>query len=404
MRLIRKTTIIVSFMTLFQISSYAQPYVEGGNTRHRFAQTTVGTSWQYFSNRGTGILSNPLLPASQANLVIGGTHFWGHADFIVSIPVYRVHKSNYLSGVETGFRAYPWRIEDNKVRPFVGGSWNPASFQKGEGSRLSWHEFPLSAGITYNIKNVLVDFVVAYHPSRQKDYYLQENEAVKIQTHKYRFNIGLKWMFDSTLSAEEQWKNGKTAWMTDTLEKLGRLNGWTIGIGPSSSMFLKSSNHNEVLGAQWHQHKSNRVFPEFGLGYYFHRHDLQLNLAYRNIKSEQVAFGQSQNAKRQSTTLEMFKFFSDYHGFAPFIGPSISMERLSLSESNQSEKYKATLYRPGITFGWDIRPNRIQSFYLRTNLRWIPGLKLQTKDQLHFHFDQLEFNFIQLVIFPGRMF
>jgi hypothetical protein len=62
------------------------------------------------------------------------------------------------------------------------------------------------------------------------------------------------------------------------------------------------------------------------------------------------------------------------------------------------------LIRAGIVFGWDIRPNRIQSILLRTNLRWTPGLGISVANKGTMFLDQLEFNFIQVVIFPGRIF
>jgi len=58
----------------------------------------------------------------------------------------------------------------------------------------------------------------------------------------------------------------------------------------------------------------------------------------------------------------------------------------------------------GITFGWDIRPNRAQYFLLRTNLRWYPKLELSVVEGQAVSLNALEFNFIQLVVFPGRMF
>lgn len=58
----------------------------------------------------------------------------------------------------------------------------------------------------------------------------------------------------------------------------------------------------------------------------------------------------------------------------------------------------------GLTFGWDIRPNNIQSWILRTNLRWYPNLAIELDQNSKVSFDNLEFNFIQLIIYPNRMF
>jgi hypothetical protein len=96
----------------------------------------------------------------------------------------------------------------------------------------------------------------------------------------------------------------------------------------------------------------------------------------------------------------------DYHGFVVFIGPALSLEWLNLTETKQQEVTIGNFrgLKPGITFGWDIRPNRLQAWYLRTNLRYFPNLGVRMPDDQHVPFDNIEFNFIQWVVFPGRMF
>lgn|GEM_PF-3041299 len=56
----------------------------------------------------------------------------------------------------------------------------------------------------------------------------------------------------------------------------------------------------------------------------------------------------------------------------------------------------------GLSAGWDIRPDRLQRWYLRTSLRYFPGMKLKLPDGSSQRVDQLEVNFIQLVVLPGR--
>jgi hypothetical protein len=87
-------------------------------------------------------------------------------------------------------------------------------------------------------------------------------------------------------------------------------------------------------------------------------------------------------------------------------GPAVSYETLSFQESfagqaTYDESSQQMAY--GLTFGWDIRPNRVQSWILRTNLRWFPRLNLALNDEASVAFANLEFNFIQLVVYPGRM-
>jgi hypothetical protein len=387
----------------------AQVYIDGGKTRHRFAQSNYGMVHKFYGYKSGSLIfsdgSREALETQQdTRIVIGGQHFWGHADFLISIPVFRTKNATYSSRVETAFRYFPWRVQESKLRPYLGAAFIPASFYKGDGAQLYWIEFPLSTGIVYQKKSLLVELGTAWNGSTARSYYVGKSDVATFQAPRWHFSLGLKWIFDSTLSAEQSWQSGKTARLTDTLAKLNRLNGLTLAVGPSSAFYLKDSPLNQGDYAFFHQHRISRVFPEFGIGYYWHKPDLQVNVSYRGIRSDQKAFGETQTAKRNALSLEAYHFFTDYHGFSVFAGPCISLESLSLQQTSQTDLQK-TMVRPGLIFGWDIRPNRLQVFYLRTNLRWFPGLKLNTSaGDTSFRFDQLEFNFIQVVLFPGRIF
>jgi hypothetical protein len=53
--------------------------------------------------------------------------------------------------------------------------------------------------------------------------------------------------------------------------------------------------------------------------------------------------------------------------------------------------------------GWDIRPVRTEWWLLRTKLRYSPKLELEVTPGQSVAFDHLEFNFIQFVMYPGRL-
>src|SRR5690606_3825626 len=115
--------------------------------------------------------------------------------------------------------------------------------------------------------------------------------------------------------------------------------------------------------------------------YYFHKPDIQLNVAYRSISSKLSAYDFSQTANSKALTFEAYKFLFDYHGFVPFLGLSVSQEWLNINEKDQQNATQ-TNYNglfPGFTLGWDIRPNRLQVFYLRTKLRYFPKLKCKNE-------------------------
>jgi hypothetical protein len=399
------------FIFIFIQAGNCQPYVEGGNTRHRFAQSYVGTQVRFFPSAGSSISPSikdlsELENVMQSSITIGGTHFWGHVDFFINIPIISWSSTTYRPRVETGAKVYPWRIESGKIRPFLGAHWMPSRLKTEGGAPAEKHEFPIIGGLSYLQGNYLWEIQGGYSVSKNIAYYSGINQINQIQTNPIQISLGVKWLFDSTLSAEKDWKSGRTKIITDTLAKLGRLDSWTIGIGPSSAFFLTDSDHIRDNTPFMHQYKLNSIFPDFGLGYYWHKPDIQLNIAFRTIRNVKDGEGWKQKASRRSLSFEGYKFLADYHGFVPFIGPYISREWLSLEESRPDgtmDTYNTQLWRPGITFGWDIRPNRLQSFYLRTNLRWIPNLKLSTYNGKELNFAQLEFNFIQAVFLLNRI-
>lgn len=211
-------------------------------------------------------------------------------------------------------------------------------------------------------------------------------------------------MLETTLSAEKSFLSGRSKYLSDSLGKRGELNGLTFAVGPSSAFYTRAASHNQ--NRPWlGKHYNSSVFTEFSLGYYLHMPDLQFNFVYRNIVSKQKAFGTEQRSIRKAFSIEGFKFLADYHGFAAFAGPVISYDNLILNENMSGQTESTNIWRlnPGICFGWDIRPNRLQAFYLRTALRYFPGIKLKNKSGSIFRFDMIEFNFIQLLIFPSRL-
>ena len=121
---------------------WGQIYVEK-QTRHRFAQLNLGMDIQSsfggnfsYINIDDDIISSNLPNSYTPRIVIGATHFWGHADFYIAIPIYNsVYRNDgqsvlTLSGVETVFKYYPWRIKHNKLRPFVGLALSPFYYEQ----------------------------------------------------------------------------------------------------------------------------------------------------------------------------------------------------------------------------------------------------------------------------------
>lgn len=400
---------------LLSLKVQAQPYIKGGNTRHRFAQLNVGVDFRFFnsSQSNTNIINEagnkenkPLGNLQEGRIIIGGTHFWGKADFYMAFPVAKSSENGFSTGVDLGARYFPCRIKHKRVSPFVGISILETRFKQGDGMLQKRFKYPAMAGVVYNFKNHLFELSAGYNYSNTTNYFISKQEQVKIKTQPFWISAGYKFMLETTLSAEKNWQSGKTKLLTDTLAKLKRLNGITFGVGPSSAFFLKKSSHNKLVAPYIDNHKAT-VFPEFTVGYYLHKPDAQLNFVFRNLKSEINGYDFFQQAKRKAFSFEAYKFFADYNGFAAFAGVVISYEKLYIRDKVAGLEINHKNYqniKPALTLGWDIRPNRIQSWYLRTHVRYFPNMNLDMPDDKNFSFDQLEFNFIQLVIFPGRMF
>jgi hypothetical protein len=409
-----KNQILISIVVIICSSSAsAQPYVDGGKTRHRFAQLNIGADYRLLSGNNTTsykfineeLKEIKLSHQNEGRLIIGGTHFWGHADFNVAFPIASWGKGNFSSGIETALKFYPYRIENNKIRVFGGVSFNTTKYKHEEGARLVRTAFPIQLGATYNKGLHLFEIAASYNFKNNFNYYFTTNHYKQITTHPLWFTIGYKYMIETTVGFEKQWLDGSTKKATEILAEQEKLNGLTLAIGPSSAFYTRASSFNDEHYPFLDNHKISSIFPEFGLGYYWHKPDLHANLAYRSIKNDLSAYGFIQKSSRKALTAEVYKFLTDYHGFSLFAGPALSYEVLNTTLTEKGELVssgKFSGFKPGITFGWDIRPNRIQNIYLRTNLRYFPNLNVEMAGGKQVALDNLEFNFIQLVVFPGR--
>lgn len=401
------------FLFVSCLSLRGQVYTEK-QSRHRFAQLNVGADFEWspaFDFAPWGRFGSGEIPSTNnLRLLIGGTHFWGHADFLIAIPLLQPEvqegASNYSfrREVETQFKYYPWRIQQRKLRPFIGASLTSFTWRVNRATEFGPKEFmlatPLIAGLNYNRGNWLWEFTYSYQLPSSRSFYSTPEPLVAPGI----FNFSMRYMLETTLSAEKSWESGQAQKAAEVWGEAGKLDGFYLGAGFSSAFWNQGAQDGffEGLGPN-----ENSTMPEFSLGYYFYKPDLSLNLAYRSFNAENGIRGYNQFMGRRSIAFEAVKGLFDYHGFVPFIGPFISWEQLSYQSNYASQ----VLFRNqqeeklgyGLTFGWDILPNRLQSFILRTNLRWTPNLYLDV-DGARFNYAAVEFNFIQLIVFPERMF
>ncbi len=420
-----KKPLLIGILTLFLSNLVnAQVYTEK-QTRHRFAQMTLGADYENrfggetkFLNASNQIENLAFPNTGNPRILIGGTHFWGHADFQISIPVggnvttAQNQEITVGRGVETSFKYFPWRIEHNKVRPYVGTAITPFYYTQNnnnlefpDGPSVNRTALPLLAGITFNNKNHLVELGATWDYRNKQDYYISRNQVGTVKTPPFYAHLSYCFMFDTTIGAEKDWESGRTAKVTKKLGDAGKLNGIFLGAGLSSAWWLGELSYN-AANRPYIPKYNTVIMPDFTAGYYFHKSDVNVALTYRDYSRFTRVYGTAQSAKRTSFGIEATKYVGDYHGFAPFIGPVLTAERLSFSEGETgvlTQDISEGKLAYGVTFGWDIRPNRLQWFLLRTNLRWFPTLEMKVNETEAISFRNIEFNFIQFVFFPNRI-
>ncbi|MEM6348217.1 MAG: hypothetical protein AAF927_30325 [Bacteroidota bacterium] len=425
MRQISTLIICLMFVGLLLSKASAQVFTEK-QSRHRFAQLVLGADARYLFRDGNSAflddngdlqtyeLGNSLEP----RLTISGLHFWGYAEFYVSFPISGIDfnkddqvAKSYSTSVETGARVYPTQIEQGKIAPYLGLSFNNNFFRQRfrnsdeVGPAIQRGMIPLHAGLIYNHKSLLFEAGLSYFGAGEEEYYVSRTQSAPFARPRLGLTLGAKWFLDTTVGLERAWESGKSAKQAQEMMDRGELNGLSVSVGPSSAFSMARSSHNERTRPWLDDHAGSGIFVELGLGYYLAKPDLHFNLAWRRNASNIRGYGVEQSMRRQAFTLEAFKFLGDYHGFVPYIGPTISYEMLGgleLDRGNETLNLERTAILPGIIFGWDIRPNDVQTWLLRTNLRYAPFLTMDTPEGNALNFSQLEFNFITFVYYPGR--
>lgn len=416
-----KFSLLLVFTLLFlSYDSVAQIYTTA-KTQHRFAQSYIGFNTQIMPAGGRLSLANQdqqipsiILP----RFTIGGLHFWGKWDFNMNFPLARFrqerldenHDVDFNIGGDLSARYYPWRLKYGKPRPFVGISFNETTLKLKHRSLGSREDYFLTTsfllGCAFAKNDWQVNLEMMWMPQAERDFFVSPTEKQRITFPNTYFSLGIIRYFEGTLREEKGMQSGKTQAQAQKLQTEGKLNSFSIGIAPSGAYFLHAPSYQATHRLSVPRHKSNFTW-EFGLGYFFHQSNTHIGLSYRSYTSNVGSFGVEQVMKRESIALEGIKFFWNYKGFVPFIGPSISFERWALGEFINDQQLGNTkqsrMFSPGILFGWDIVASPLETWVLRTNLRYYPFQKINDLNGGRTRVDQFEFNFIQLVLYPNRM-
>ncbi|MEQ8547230.1 MAG: hypothetical protein RIC03_04940 [Cyclobacteriaceae bacterium] len=409
------TTLILAFSC---IQLLGQVYAET-KTQHRFAQTYVGFNTQIIPASGSIIFQNQeyeFQPTVIPRFTIGGLHFWGKLDFNINFPLATFGntslaqggKVRFSSGADLSARYYPWRLMDGKLRPFTGLSFNTMKISlenaaqevRAEGFITS----SILAGLSYSYKGWQLNTELMVLPRNERTFYGSIQEKHLYRLPRAYLSLGVARVFDFTLSNEKPKLSGKTKALEEKLLGAGKLNSISIGIASNGSYFLKSPTFSEEF-TSLPKHKGS-INMEYGLGYFFHRHKFHLGLTYRTYSSNSVSYELEHVVRRKSLALEAIKFVWDYNGFVPFIGVSLGIERwaagMFVDDIQQGETARTSILSPGVIFGWDIVPSPLETWVLRTNLRYYPYQQINDFQGKTSRVDQFEFNFIQFVFYPNR--
>ncbi len=406
------------FFVMGSLNVDAQVFIEN-KTQHRFAQTYIGLNVQTVPASGRLVWDNQsqsfpthILP----RLTIGGLHFWGKLDFNMNIPLGVLADDNlteegtlaFNTGADLSVRYYPWRLKYDRLRPFVGVSFNTMQLSLGDavqGERIEgFITSSFLAGLAFAHRGWQISTEWMFMPQNARDFYSDRQQKHRFKLPQSYFSVGLIKYFDFTLGEEKSKQSGRTKAIEEQLLAQGKLNSFSLGIAPNGSYFTSAptfSGNIESLP----RHKGSFNW-EFGLGYLFHKAKLHAGLTYRNYSSNSLSYNLEHVIRREALSLEVFKFLWDYHGFVPFLGASLSAERwatgLFEDDVQQGDTQRSRIFSPGFIFGWDILPSPLETWVLRTNLRYYPFQRIQDIDGKRSRVDQFEFNFIQFVFYPSR--
>lgn len=341
---------------------------------------------------------------------IGAFHYWGHVDFFVAFSLMELgagEKDGLKTelerggGIGFGIRYFPWAIAPDTVRPFVGvhalANINYKQESDGEPNDAEYARdiAPLAAGVGYASPIGFLEAGADWLYRPDFDYWVSRDKAVHVELPRTSYWVGYKSVADLT-----SWRRNPPSPVGDS---------WEVAVGPTTAMpSVGSSYVNER-----HPYFGRRPFGsnlelELAGGYHFEDLATHVGVAYRNFGAELEGFDQKLTYEREAYTLEAYRFFFDHYGFVPYAGPNVGRERQRFREQSGGDEVtdvERWVWVPGVTFGWDIRPMKVQKLLLRTNLRYMFQKPMEvgpSGEEGTVSFEQLEFNWIELVWYPNR--
>ncbi len=388
--------------------NFAKTYLELGSNIY---PSFTGRIWN--ASDGSVDRTHPL--SFSPNLNIGGIHFWGRGDFYISIPLASFStsssdqvKAELSESVVTGMRWMPWALKSEQLTPYLGAAWVVSNFRQkvdqADNPLFNKNDLRFDGGFLYGKQDWLFRLGINVYPKHQFDYPIDATHFQTIQTPALSANLGIIYSFETTGKgmnpAIANQLNAYAGFSKPDAAPSHR-GDWFFGIGPSTSFVLEGSAYNQQNHAFVNQRSISKTYLDLSLGYHFNRARIATALAYRHIPFKEKGYGFTQNTIKNSLLFETYYYLLDYHGFTPYIGLNVGLDKIQVKE-NEALVAEKTQVSPGITFGWDILPGKTeQAFVLRTNLRWVPFQKIRINGEIH-SMNQLEYNVIQAVWYPSR--
>lgn len=389
-------------------------YTQDWEKRHQFAKSYFGVSNYIINSLSNGnylTSSNQIATFEKSGFIspavnIGATHFWGHADFYVSINTTDIKfqedslDNSYRLGTFTGLRIYPLASKSNNIRPYLGYKFSPFRYRQNNLDGATYKQTSVKSVLDVGLGIQLPNFYFTLEYGRvlnpEFETYLSRDVQSTDLFPKNLFQVGLNYMIETTKSASTEINRNLNKEFSASNQ-----HGLFFAAGPSSSFPIGTSSYIQDLYPFLDDKSFPIIFPDIALGYHFTKPDIITAFSMRPINQKRSAYDFEQQLSRQSIILETYKYLADYHGFVPYVGLGMGYEKLEFTETN-SDPVKKNQLSPAVVFGWDIRPSVKGDWWiLRTNLRYYPFLKLHVENK-SLSLQHMEFNFIQFVMYPQR--
>lgn len=407
------------FIFLMPVLIMGQPY-EKARTSHRFAQSSFGMDLcSMFGGNSVYAVNDSISqkfninPSLSPRIHMGGLHFWGHIEFYFNINLIRFAlkkdpvKVSSSVGDVVGLKIFPKAVKFGKPAIYIGTGLTGIDYRQinnGQ-STASYNKLvlPTSVGLFYYKRKWGVDVSCTYIFNSNVDLYYTKKAHSTIHTPPFILNVGVRKLFETTASAEKDRKSGKSDSVFKMLRRNKKLSSWFFGIAPSSAFYLREPSNNAAT-YDFMGKGLNSIFPELGIGYYYDPLRVHSVITSRYVVLNKKAFDVHQRFERLAIGFESFWYFANYHGFVPYAGLNYSYEKLRFKETDNLGKKDFTYegFKPGIVIGWDIMVEKFQHITLRTNIRYFPNMGIDIGGSKKVWLDQIEFNFIEFVYYPGR--